>query len=89
MWSLKCDVLDANVVHRVKDNEVEEQHQSFQFKKGLNNTLRHRMGFLGSSVQGQELDLKILMRPLQFNIFYDKNTPSTAVSKGISYISGY
>lgn len=40
-------------------------------KKHLENTLRHRVGLLGRPVQGQQLDLMILVGPIQLRICYD------------------
>lgn len=40
-------------------------------KKYLDSTRRHRVGFLGCSVQGQELDSMILVGPFQLSLFCD------------------
>jgi len=42
-----------------------------EFKKHLDNTLRHRVWFLGGSVWGQKLDSMITVRLFQFGIFCD------------------
>ena len=42
-----------------------------EFKKRLDNALRHRVWFLGDPVWSQELDLMILVGPFQLKIFYD------------------
>lgn len=42
-----------------------------EFKKHLDSALSHRVGLLGCPVQGQELDLMILMGPLQLSVLYD------------------
>jgi len=42
-----------------------------EFKKHLNNALRHRVWTLGGPVWSQELDWMILMGPFQLGIFYD------------------
>ena len=40
-----------------------------EFKKHLDNALRHMVRFLGGPVWSQELDLIILMSPFQLGIF--------------------
>ena len=42
-----------------------------EFKKYLDNALRHRILILGGRVWSQELNLMILMGPFQLGIFYD------------------
>lgn len=42
-----------------------------EFKKLLENALRHRFVLLGSSVLSQDLDLMITVGPFQLGIFYD------------------
>ena len=41
------------------------------FKKHLGNTLRHMVWIWGCPLQGQELDLMILVGPFQFRTFHD------------------
>lgn len=48
--------------------EVVKAPSLMEFKNLLDNALRHRMVHMDGSVQGQELELKVFVVPLQLKI---------------------
>lgn len=62
--------------------EVVTATRLMEYQEHLNNSLRHRVRFLGCSVQGQGLDSMILERPFQLSICWDSMVLCTACTQG-------
>ena len=66
------------VVHwNMLPKEVVTTPSLTEFKKHLDNALRHRVWFLGGPVWSQELDSMILVGPFQLRIFCGSMTGIT------------